>query len=80
MTVGPHYFQNNKFALHFTKVENMLVELEYYRMKAETINDYALRVHFALGHEERSWPKRLVMPSREEAKALTQSRQRKPKP
>jgi hypothetical protein len=80
MTVGPHYFQNNKFALQFKKVENILVELEYYRMKADTINDYALRVHFALGHEDRPWPKRLVMPSREEAKSRTQSRQGRPKP
>ena len=58
MIVGPHYFQNNKFARQLKKLENILVELEYYRMKADTINDYALRVHFALGHEDRPWLKK----------------------
>lgn len=75
-SVIPHHFQNNPQAKRLVEAP-ILDEFKYYRAKSDALKDYTLKIWFALGHVERAWPERPILPTRVPAKTRTQSNRKK---
>jgi hypothetical protein len=70
--VEPHNFQNNPNANRLYG-KAILHELRYFRAKSDALKEYALKIWFALGHTERTWPQRPTLPTREQLKPRKKS-------